>query len=39
MLDKGIIALLNYDENNLVLKDEVGDTSKSVQQFTNVQKN
>lgn len=31
MLDEGVIALLTYDENNLVLKDEIGDTSKSIQ--------
>lgn len=31
MLDEGLIALLNYDENNLVLNEDIKDTSKSIQ--------
>jgi hypothetical protein len=31
MLEEGVIALIGYDENNLVLKEDIGDTSKSIQ--------
>lgn len=31
MLEEGIVALIGYDENNLVLKEDVGDTTKSIQ--------
>lgn len=31
MLDEGVIALLDYNENNLVLKEDIADTSKSIQ--------
>ncbi len=31
MLDEGVIALLNYDDNKLVLKEDVGDTTKSIE--------
>lgn len=31
MLDDGLIALLEYNENNLALKEDVGDTTKSIQ--------
>lgn len=31
MLEEGVIALIDYDENNLVLNEDIGDTSKSVQ--------
>lgn len=31
MLEEGVVALIDYDENNLVLNEDVGDTSKSVQ--------
>jgi len=31
MLDEGLISLLNYDENNLVLDEDIKDTSKSIQ--------
>lgn len=31
MLEEGIVALIKYDENNLVLKEDIGDTSKSIQ--------
>ena len=31
MLEEGVVALIDYDENNLVLNEDIGDTSKSVQ--------
>lgn len=31
MLEEGVVALIKYDENNLVLKEDIGDTSKSIQ--------
>lgn len=31
MVDEGVIALLNYDENKLILNEEIGETTKSVQ--------
>lgn len=31
MLDDGLIALLDYDESNLLLNEDIGDTSKSIQ--------
>lgn len=31
MLEEGVVALISYDESNLVLKEDIGDTSKSVQ--------
>ncbi|MDI9364388.1 MAG: HNH endonuclease [Flavobacterium sp.] len=31
MFEEGIVALIDYDENNLVLKEDIGDTSKSIQ--------
>lgn len=31
MLDEGVIALIDFNENNLTLKEDVGDTSKSIQ--------
>lgn len=31
MLDEGVIALLNYDDNKLVLNEDVGDTTKSIE--------
>jgi hypothetical protein len=31
MLEEGVVALIGYDENNLVLKEDIGDTSKSIQ--------
>lgn len=31
MVDEGLIALLQYDEQNLILQDDILDTSKSVQ--------
>lgn len=31
MIEEGVIALINYDENQLVLIEDVGDTSKSIQ--------
>lgn len=31
MLDEGVVALIDYDENNLVLKEDIGETSKSTQ--------
>ena len=31
MLDEGLIALLDYNENNLTLKEDIGDTTKSIQ--------
>lgn len=31
MLEEGVVALIKYDENNLVLIEDIGDTSKSIQ--------
>lgn len=31
MLEEGVVALIDYDENNLVLNEDIEDTSKSVQ--------
>lgn len=31
MLDEGLFALIDYDENNLVLEEDVQDTSKSIE--------
>jgi putative restriction endonuclease len=31
MLEEGVVALIRYDENNLVLKEDIGDTTKSIQ--------
>ena len=31
MLDEGLIALLDFNENNLALKEDIGDTTKSIQ--------
>lgn len=31
ILQEGVVALIDYDENNLVLNEDIGDTSKSVQ--------
>jgi hypothetical protein len=31
MLDEGLIALIDYDENNLVLEEDVQDTSKTIE--------
>lgn len=31
MLDDGLIALINYEETNLILNEDIGDTSKSIQ--------
>jgi putative restriction endonuclease len=31
MLDEGIIALLNFDDNKLLLQEDIGDTTKSIE--------
>ncbi|MBI5327039.1 MAG: HNH endonuclease [Deltaproteobacteria bacterium] len=31
MLDEGVISLIDYDENKLALKEEIGETTKSIQ--------
>ena len=31
MIEEGVIAIINFDENKLVLKEEIGDTTKSIQ--------
>lgn len=31
ILEEGVVALIRYDESNLVLKEDIGDTSKSIQ--------
>lgn len=31
MLEEGVVSLIDYDENNLVLKEDIRDTTKSVQ--------
>lgn len=31
MLEEGVVSLIGYDENNLVLREDIGDTSKSIQ--------
>lgn len=31
MLDEGVVALLNFDDNKLVLQEDIGDTTKSVE--------
>lgn len=39
MLDVGLMALLEFDEQNLLLKEDVKDTSKSIQAKIRIRQN